>query len=459
MKKRKATSLYVLIGILSINLIFGFSLLSKEKQKSSNDDVETIRVFVDAVSELKKNYVDADKVTYTRLIYAAMRGMMEELDPHSRFHEPMDNKQIKEENEGQFAGIGVMLNVKAKSLEIKQVIPGGPAEEAGIKAGDIIVEIDDKDITKFAMEESRALIRGEEGSSIILGVKRADIKGIVKITVIRGIVMVNSVRRTHVIDNTKIGYIYVEQFIRQTAEDFENAVQELTEKHDIEGLIIDVRANPGGVLVGAVQMCSNFIKKDELVLFTKGRVANSQSKYFSEDGKKFLDLPLVILIDGNSASAAEILSSCLKDYNKAVLVGERTFGKGSVQTIVDLSDGSSLRYTIAKYFTKSKRIIHEVGIPADVEVKLSRKERYSLYENLGKFLPTQKEMKEHDIKDIQLQAGLKIIQELKGRREYKGAIAKGFEANKEEFVKKYSRTKLAKAEANIEAKVEKKEER
>lgn len=442
MKKYRQTSIFILICILSINLVSGYRLHSKEK---AEDDVESIRVFVDAISELRKGYVDKDKVTYKKLIYAAMRGMMDELDKPSRFHEPVENQQIREENEGQFAGIGVILDGEYKGLKFKYLIPNGPAEKSGIKAGDIVLAIDGLSIIGMKQKEIRAKIRGKEGSEVVLSIQRKGEEKTLSIPVVRGMVMVPSVRRAHVIDGSSIGYIYVSQFIHTTASDFEKAITKLRKDSAIDGLVIDLRGNPGGVLHGAVKMCSNFMKSGDLVVNIKKRDIRQSRKYFAEDGVKFDGLPVVVLVDGYSASASEILSSCLKDYSKAVLVGEKTYGKGSVQTIVDLRDGSSLRYTIAHYYTKSERKIDGVGIAVDIEVKLSEKERKEVYNGLMEYRAFKDDLILQDKKDLQLQAALNIFKDLKNSGEFRNAIGKSFEASKAELVQKYSRTKVAKA--------------
>lgn len=438
MKENKQVPALALVIILTVNLIFGFRAYSEDINKKE-DKVESVRVLVDAVSILRKNYVDADKVNYQRLVYAALEGMVKELDKHSRFHTPVQNEAVKEDNDGKFAGIGVILNFKDKQMTVKKLIPDGPAEKGGLKAGDIILKVDGYTLKGEGFSEAKKYIKGHRGTEVILVVQRGPQESPeeVEVRLIRDIVKVPSITRNRILKDSGIGYLHIAQFTRDTAVDFRNALGELTDK-GAKGVIIDLRGNPGGMLNAAIQMCSYFLNKDDLVLYTKGRDKDHERKYFALGGIKFTNLPIVILIDGGSASASEILSACLHDYDKAVLVGEKSYGKGSVQTIVDLRDGSALRFTIAKYYTKSGSTIHNVGIDPDIEIKLTKEEKKEVSLMLNDLYPLDEELTEYDKKDRQLQAAISVLDKLVAADTDKEPL-KVFTENKSEILQEVNK--------------------
>lgn len=440
MKEKKQVPLALIAIILGVNLLFGFRVYSETTNKDKSDKVESVRVLVDAVSILRKNYVDADKVSYQKLVYAALEGMVKELDKHSRFHKPAENDSVKEDTAGEFAGIGVILNFKDKKLTVKRIIPDGPASKSDLKAGDIIIKVGDYILKGEGFSEAKKHIKGERGTKVTLTVLRGeeDAKEEVDVDLIRDIVKVPSITRTRVLPDTDLGYMYIAQFTRETAIDFRSALTSLIDKN-IRGLVIDLRGNPGGLLDTVVSMCSYFLDKNDLVIYTQGREKAHQKKYFAHGGLKFRDIPIVILIDGGSASASEILSACLHDYGKAVLVGEKSYGKGSVQTIVDLRDGSAIRFTIAKYYTKSGTPIHNVGIKPDVEIKLNKEEQKSLNDVLGDLYPLDSELSEYDKDDRQLNTAISILQSIdeNGRNQEPLKIFKDNKASILEGAKKF----------------------
>ncbi len=449
---KKQYSFLVLFLILTANLIFGFRVYS-EDNKSPKDDVESIRVLVDAITLLRKNYVDADKVEYQKLVYAALDGMVNELDKYSRFHSPVENNAVKEDNDGKFAGIGVILNLHDGRMSIKKFIPGGPAEKSDLKIGDVLLEVDGVKLNTSSLSEASKQIKGDKGSEIILTVARkvGDKEEKFKIQLWRDIMKVPSVTRVRKLPGTEIGYFYVAQFTKDTATDFRDALVKLTDEK-VKGIIVDLRGNPGGMLESVVQISSYFLDNGELVIYTKGRNETQEKKYLATGGLKFVDTPLVILIDEHSASAAEILSACLHDYGKAVLVGEKSFGKGSVQTIVDLSDGSAIRFTVAKYYTKSGKSIHEVGIQPDVQVKLSEEEKREVFTYLNDYYPLAEELILHDSTDRQLKVAVKVLENLIPESSEK-EILKIYEEKREEIL-----SKVESLRKGVESKVEEKEE-
>lgn len=434
MKESKHIPIAILVTILSVNLFFGFRAYSENTTKKK-DRVESVRVLVDAVSILRKNYVDADKVSYEKLVYAAMEGMVKELDKHSRFHTPRDNEDVKEDTEGQFAGIGVILNFKDKQLSVKKLIPDGPASKSDLKAGDIIIAVDDYVLKGEGFDEAKNHIKGERGTKVVLKVLRSvdgEDKELI-IPIIRDIVKVPSVARVRVIPETNFGYLYLKQFSRDSAKEVKAALDTLIEK-EITGLVLDLRGNPGGMLDAAVEMCSFFLNKDDLVIYTQGRDSRGRRDYLALGGKKYKNLPIVALIDSGSASASEIVSACLHDYGKTVLVGEKSYGKGSVQTIVDLRDGSAIRFTIAKYFTKSNQTIHEVGITPDIELKLTDAEKKAVYEHLGDLYPLDEELNNFDDKDRQLKTAVTVLENVVNA-DSSQAVLSTFKMRREDILK------------------------
>ena len=434
MKDSKHFPTAILVIILSINLFFGFQAYSENTSKKK-DRVDSVRVLVDAVSILRKNYVDADKVSYEKLVYAAMEGMVNELDKHSRFHTPRDNEAVKEDTDGKFAGIGVILNFKDKHLFVKKLIPGGPASKGDLKAGDIIIGVDGYVLKGEGFAEAKQHIKGHRGTKVILKVLRTvdEEEQEVIVPLVRDIVKVPSVTRVRVIPESNFGYLYLKQFSRESAKEFKKALDTLTDK-EITGLVVDLRGNPGGMLDAAVEMCSYFLNKNDLVIYTQGRDSRGRRDYLALGGTKYKTLPVVILIDAGSASASEILSACLHDYGKAVLIGEKSYGKGSVQTIVDLRDGSAIRFTIAKYFTKSNKTIHEVGIAPDIAVKLSKDEKRDVYEHLGDLYPLEDELNNFDSKDRQLQTAISVLNNVVNS-DSSQAVLKTFKQREEKILK------------------------
>jgi carboxyl-terminal processing protease len=435
MTKKKQLGFYVLTIGLMINLVIGYSLYSESKRAEPDDQVESVRVFVDAVRLLRKNYVDEDKVTYRKMVYAAMRGMVKELDKHSRFHTPEENQSVKEDSDGQFAGIGVTMQMKDDKLVVEKIIPKGPASKTDLRKGDIITAVNGETLVGQDIDFARGLIKGDKGSELLLTIYRESVEAELQIPVIRDLVVIPSVTRVRVLDGG-IGYIHIEQFTRTTDSDFELALRNL-QKEEVRGLVIDLRGNPGGVLDTAVKMCSFFLTEGDLVLYTQGRDDAHKQVYNAVGGSKFMDQPLIILIDEGSASASEILAACMQDYGKAIIIGEKSYGKGSVQTIADLRDGSAMRFTIAKYFTKSGRTIHNVGIKPDIEVKVTKAERQATHRVLANLFPDEVELTEHDEKDIQLKTAIQVMNDVFQKYSPNKNLGEFFKENKTVYDEKF----------------------
>ncbi len=367
------------VAIFAINLVFGYSVYSKAKVNAPQDDGYGDIYYLTSVMELiREKYVDADAVTYQKLVHHAIKGMLQGLDPFTSYMEPQTYDKMKVETNGTgFGGLGIHLAYKNKKLTIIAPMYNSPAYKAGIKANDTILFIDGKPTNAMSEADCIKLLKGEAGSSITLTIYREAEKTTKEIKIVREIIIPSTITWTHLKEDN-IGYIRMSLFAIKTAEDLDKAIVALKKK-GVTAIILDLRNNPGGLLNSAVEVCSRFIKKDKLVVFVEGRNKKSRIDYNALGSEKMLKIPIVILVNGNSASAAEIVAGCLQDYKRAVLIGEKTFGKGSVQSIIPMPDKSALRLTIAKYYTPSKRVIHKHGIKPNVIVDIDVPTEGKLY--------------------------------------------------------------------------------
>lgn len=328
---------------------------------------------------VRKDYVDESKIDYRDLVYHALHGMVNSLDPFSDFMPPEQYESMKESTEGEFGGLGVIVTIRDDVLTIIAPIEDTPGSRAGLLAGDQIVAIEGKSTRGMSMRDTIKLLKGKPGTKVTITVHRPATGKIRDYTIERALIPLVSVKDATVLKGTDIGYVRITQFSDPTAAALRKALEKLV-KQGIGSLIVDLRNNPGGLLESSVDICSYFLKPNTLVVSTEGRRPSQKHEYRSRKGYKFPDLPVFILINGGSASAAEIMSGCLRDWKRATLVGERTFGKGSVQNVIELPDGSALRLTTAMYYTPTRRLIHKHGIEPDIEVTLSEAEIRALLE-------------------------------------------------------------------------------
>ncbi len=370
MKTRGRFWLSVLAGVLALNLVIGYGVYSEEvKASGERQAFEKISVMMRALTLIRKDYVDAEKVDFEDLIYNALHGMVRSLDPFSDFMSPDQYSSMMENTHGEFGGLGVIITIRDEVLTIVSPIENTPGSRAGFQPGDQIIKIEGESTKGKKMPETIKLLKGKPGTKVTLTVHRPSTEETKDYTIERAIIPVESVRDAQIIPRTKVGYVRITQFSDPTRDELQSALEKLVEQ-GIDSLVIDVRNNPGGLLDSAVEICSFFLKPKTLVVSTEGRRPSQKSEFRARKGYRFPEIPLAVLINGGSASAAEILAGCLKDWNRAVLVGEKTFGKGSVQNIIELPDGSALRLTTAMYYTPSRRVIHEHGIEPDIEVGL-----------------------------------------------------------------------------------------
>lgn len=359
---RQKVAMAVVIVILVSVLIGGITFrVSALPQKT----YENIRIFTDAISIVQDNYTE--EVDPKNLIYGAIKGMVQGLDPHSSFLTPEDYKEMQVETKGVFGGIGIEIGVRDGVLTVISPIEDTPAFRAGIKAGDRIVKIGDKPTKDMGITDAVKLMRGPKGTKVTLWIMREGFKEPKEFVITRDIIEVKSVKYRLLEEG--FGYIRIVQFQERTANDLEDALKKLgSNEGKLKGLILDLRNNPGGLLTQAVEVSDKFLDSG-LIVYTKGRVTSQDLRFEAKREGTHPDYPIIVLVNGGSASASEIVAGALQDHKRAVVLGTQTFGKGSVQTIIPLSDGSALRLTTSKYYTPSGRSIQAKGIEPDIVVE------------------------------------------------------------------------------------------
>lgn len=364
-----------------------------------------------------ENYVDDKAAAYDKLAKSALHGMVESLDPHSEFLEAKDNQEFEEDLVGEFGGIGIQVETRGGKAVVIAPMAGTPGERAGIQRGDVIVSIDGKAVDNSTSTDGIvSRLRGKPKTKVLVGVFRPSTKVTMDLSLVREVIKIESVRDVHVIGDGA-GYIQLTEFSEHTGEQFVAALGQLL-KDGATSLVIDMRNNPGGLLDAAVDVAEPFFKKGELIVYTQGRKPADREDYKAEAEGAPLVMPVAILINSGSASAAEVVTGALKDTGRAVVVGERSFGKGSVQSVFKLKNGEGLRITTAKYYTPSGVSIHEKGIAPHVEVVMSPEEDSKLRRQRGRpDITDTKEFKERfgfqPIEDRQLQAALDVLKGMK----------------------------------------------
>jgi carboxyl-terminal processing protease len=376
-----------LIAALGINLFFGAQIYFYSAHASQKDDpYENYRLLADVLEKVRQEYVDGDKLTYQDLIHGALKGMLNSLDPHSEFMDPEKFDELKKDTEGEFGGVGIMVEMnKDKVLTVVSPMEDSPGIRAGIMPQDQILKIDGKSTSRLEFEDAVKELRGAPGTFISITVRRPSTGQIKDYKLERAIIKVDTIvdinsKSDFPLGQNGIGYVRIKQFGEKTSDDLDKALKRLTSE-GVKALIIDLRDNPGGLLEQAGQVCEKFLPRNQLIVTTEGRGPTPVSEYRASGRGKRIDLPMVVLVNGNSASAAEIVAGCLQDLQPithAIVVGEQTFGKGSVQSILPLADGSALRLTTAKYYTPSHKVIHEHGITPDIVVAMTPAEELDL---------------------------------------------------------------------------------
>src|SRR5208282_724743 len=352
---------------LAVSLVACFLALQevavRRAHALSNDSYQELDTFASVLAIVQKNYVEP--VTTKRLIDGAISGMLASLDPHSAYLTPDLYRDLEVETRGSFGGLGIEITIKNGALTVVAPIEDTPAYRAGLKAGDQIIKIDDDFTKDMSLTEAVKRMRGPKGSKIRLTLHRNGVAELFTVTLARDVIKIQSVK-SKTLDGG-YGYIRVTTFQENTGEGVEKAIDgfESKEHGKLKGIVFDLRDNPGGLLNQAVKVSDDFLDGG-LIVYTQGREENQQQKYFSHKKKDFVDYPMVVLVNGGSASASEIVAGALQDQKRAVILGTQTFGKGSVQTILPLDDHSALRLTTARYYTPNGRSIQAVGITPEV---------------------------------------------------------------------------------------------
>jgi len=328
------------------------------------DTYNKLKIFSEVLSLIESNYVES--VESDTIINGAIRGMVKALDPHTSYLPPASYKEMQVETTGKFGGLGIEISIRDGVLTVVSPIEETPAFKVGIKAGDKIIKIEEESTLDMTLQDAVSLLRGETGSPVTITIFRDSFKAPKEFTIVRAIIKVRSV--VHKLYKKDIGYIKIRSFSKNTSVDLDKALAEL-EKKEISKLILDLRNNPGGLLNQAVEVTDRFLNRENLIVYTKGRSDEQNMRFTSHDKVAGVSYPLIVLVNSGSASASEIVAGALQDLNRAIILGTHTFGKGSVQTIIPLSDGSALRLTTARYYTPSGRVIQENGIEPDIIIE------------------------------------------------------------------------------------------
>jgi carboxyl-terminal processing protease len=377
--------LFGFLGLLvTFNVVVGLRVLVSNASADSDDaGYENLTVFTRALQLIRQDYVDPNKIGYKDLTYSALHGMLSALDPHSQFMEPPDYRGMRDETRSEFGGLGIVVSNKDGLLTVISPMEDSPGFRAGILPGDQILRVNGKTTEKMSLQDAIELLRGEPGQKVTLTIYRPANKQTRDYLLQREIIKVASVKDAKILDQTltgnfKLGYVRITQFNEPTAQELNRKLGEL-EAQGMQALIVDLRYNPGGLLTSAVDVCGLFLPPKTMVVYTEGRDASQRREYFTDkNSKQYQNFPVVLLVNSGSASGAEIMAGALKDLNRAILVGETTFGKGSVQSVIQLPDGSALRLTTAKYFTPGKQVIHEKGVTPNIKASLTSDQERAL---------------------------------------------------------------------------------
>jgi carboxyl-terminal processing protease len=364
--------------ILAVNLLIGARVYTSSAAAAQKDSpYPNLKLFSEVMEKVRKDYVSGQELTYQELVYGALKGMVDQLDPHSEFLDPDKYKELQSDTEGHFGGLGIIISMKDNFVTVVAPVEDTPGFKAGILSGDRIIKIDGKSTENMNLQDAVKTLRGEPDTSVTITILRPSSGQVKDYSLKRAIINVDMVkdingRKEFPLGDNKIGYIRLVQFGEKTSDDLEVALNKL-KAQGMQALVLDLRWNPGGLLDQAVEVCAKFLPRGQLVVSTEGRATNQ--KFNSKGrGDEVQNMPLVVLVNLGSASASEIVAGCLQDLNRAIVLGERTFGKGSVQSIIPLDDGSALRLTTAKYYTPSHKVIHEVGITPNVVVPVTDEE-------------------------------------------------------------------------------------
>ena len=350
-------------SIILVFLILNFSFTAAV---SKNDLYEKIDLFGEVLNNIKKEYVD--DVDQAEMMDSAINGVLQSLDPYSAYMSPELFKEMQTDTKGEFGGLGIEIGMESGLVKVISPIDDTPAAKAGIKAGDYIVKIGAEQVQGKTLMEAVKLMRGPVGTSINLTVRRKNVKKPLEFKIIRKIIEVQSVSSRVISKEKNIGYVRLKSFNENSDNQFLKSIQKFEKNPKIIGYVIDLRNNPGGLLTQAINITDFFLEDGEIVS-TKGRKVSETRKFFARSGDEVKGKPIVVLINNGSASASEIFAGALKDHKRAIIIGENSYGKGSVQSIIPLQNGGGMRLTISKYYLPSGKSISEVGVTPDILVE------------------------------------------------------------------------------------------
>jgi carboxyl-terminal processing protease len=370
-----------IVVLLTVNLFIGARIYLNSAYGAEKDSpYPSLELFSFVMEKVRKDYVDGQKITYQELVYGALKGMLNTLDPHSEFMEPDKYRELQNDTQGAFGGLGIVISMRDNFVTVVAPMENSPGFKAGILSGDRIIKIDGKSTEKMGLQDAVKMLRGEAGSDVTVTIFRPTSSSIKEHKLTRAIIPIEMIKdingkKEFPLGENKIGYVRIVQFGEKTSDDLDRALSKL-KSQGMQALVLDLRWNPGGLLEQAVDVCEKFLPRGELVVTTEGRNAgqNSRRRARGRGDNVLQNVPMVVLVNLGSASASEIVAGCLQDLKRAIVLGEKSFGKGSVQTILPLQDGSALRLTTAKYYTPSHKVIHEEGITPDIVVPVTDEE-------------------------------------------------------------------------------------
>ncbi len=355
-------------AILGSSLIFGQMVFADNPTSNERPDIplNELRTFSEIFGRIKNNYVEP--VEDRELLQNAIRGMLSGLDPHSTYLDLEDFKSLREGTSGEFGGLGIEVAMEDGFVRVVSPIDDTPAANGGILAGDLIIRLDDTPVKGLALRDAVDIMRGKPGTDLLLTIIRDGEDKPLKITLTRAIIKVKSVK--HRTLEAGYGYVRISTFQQRTGEALNEAIDQLKKENDgtLKGLVLDLRNNPGGLLNAAVDVSDAFITNG-MIVYTDGRIPDSKQEFTAKPRDVLKGAPLVVLVNGGSASASEIVAGALQDHHRAVILGTKTFGKGSVQTVMPLTDSTAVKMTTARYFTPSGRSIQAEGIVPDITVE------------------------------------------------------------------------------------------
>ncbi|MGO9478368.1 MAG: S41 family peptidase [Limisphaerales bacterium] len=383
MKRRLIYGLVVLA--LLLNLAIGARIYLGSAHAAGKEDAiyPNLELFADVLAKVRKEYVDGQDLTYHDLVYLSLKGMVGSLDPHSEFMDADDYQQLQNDTEGQFGGLGLVVSMRDNYVTVIAPMEDTPGFRAGILSGDHIIKVNGLSAEKMPLPDVVKQLRGEPGTRVTVTIQRPSSSLVKDFKLTRAIIKTDMVKdvnggKEFPLGDDRIGYLRITEFGDQTSEELQAALDKL-KAQGMKALIIDLRLNPGGLLDEAVDVCGKFLPRGQLVVTTEGRdPAQNSVRRADGQGDELNGMPIVVLANLGTASAAEIVTGCLQDLHRGIVLGEKTFGKGSVQSIFPLTDGSALKLTTAKYYTPGHRVIHQHGIAPDIEVPMTEEQQAAL---------------------------------------------------------------------------------